>query len=109
MHKRHPPFVVLPLRAQLNKKNMKKAFKQLTSPEICRRELRHLTEEPHLAGTENSYKIAQYLYKKYQEYGLAAQIYEYEVYLPYPIEVRVEMTAPTHYLAVGKEEKLGVG
>ena len=32
------------------------------------------------------------------------QIYEYEVYLPYPIEVRVEMVAPRHYLAVGKEE-----
>ena len=85
-------------------KKYEKAFKQLTSPEICRQELRRLTEEPHLAGTENSYKIAQYLYNKYQEYGLEVQIYEYEVYLPYPIEVRVEMTAPTHYLAVGKEE-----
>ncbi len=85
-------------------KKYEEAFKQLTSPEICRQELRRLTEEPHLAGTENSYKIAQYLYNKYQEYGLDVQIYEYEVYLPYPIEVRVEMIAPTHYLAVGKEE-----
>ena len=85
-------------------KKYEKAFKQLTSPEICRRELRYLTEEPHLAGTENSYKIAQYLHKKYQEYGLDTQIYEYRVYLPYPIEVRVEMIAPTHYLAAGKEE-----
>ena len=85
-------------------KKYEEAFKRLTSAENCRRELRHLTEEPHLAGTENSYKIAQYLYNKYQEYGLDAHIYEYEVYLPYPIEVRVEMVAPTHYLAVGKEE-----
>ena len=85
-------------------KKYEEAFKQLTSPEICRQELRRLTEEPHLAGTENSYKIAQYLYNKYREYGLDAQIYEYEVYLPYPIEVRIEMTAPTHFLAVGQEE-----
>ena len=85
-------------------KKYEEAFKRLTSPETCRRELRYLTEEPHLAGTENSYKIAQYLHKKYQEYGLDAQIYEYTVYLPYPIEVRVEMIAPTHYLASGKEE-----
>lgn len=85
-------------------KKYEEAFKRLTSPEICRQELRRLTEEPHLAGTANSHKIAQYLYNKYQEYGLEAQIYEYEVYLPYPIEVRVEMIAPTHYLAVGKEE-----
>ena len=88
----------------ISQKKYEEAFKRLTSPEMCRRELRYLTEEPHLAGTENSYKIAQYLYNKYQEYGLDAQIYEYEVYLPYPIEVRVEMIAPTHYLAVGKEE-----
>ena len=85
-------------------KKYENAFKQLTSPEICRRELRYLTEEPHLAGTKNSYRIAQYLYNKYQEYGLDARIYEYEVYLPYPIEVRVEMITPTRYLAVGKED-----
>ena len=88
----------------ISQKKYEEAFKRLTSPEMCRRELRYLTEEPHLAGTENSYKIAQYLYNKYQEYGLDAQIYEYKVYLPYPIEVRVEMIVPTHYLAVGKEE-----
>ena len=85
-------------------KKYEEAFKQLTSPEICRQKLRRLTEEPHLAGTENSYKIAQYLYNRYQEYGLDAQIYEYEVYLPHPIEVRVEMIAPTHYAAAGKED-----
>ena len=90
--------------SSISQKKYEEAFKQLTSPEICRRELRHLTEEPHLAGTENSYRIAQYLYNKYQEYGLDAQIYEYEVYLPYPIEVRIEMIAPTRYLAIGKEE-----
>ena len=90
--------------SSISQKKYEEAFKQLTSPEICRRELRRLTEEPHLAGTENSYRIAQYLYNKYQEYGLDAKIYEYEVYLPYPIEVRVEMIAPTRYLAIGKEE-----
>ena len=99
----------LPLRgftavSSIEQKKYEEAFKQLTSPEMCRRELRRLTEEPHFAGTENSYKIAQYLYEKYQEYGLEAQVYEYEVYLPHPIEVRIEMVAPTHYQALGKEE-----
>ena len=88
----------------LEEKTYEEAFKRLTSPEMCRKELRRLTEEPHLAGTENSRKIAQYLYEKYQEYGLKAQIYEYEVYLPYPVEILVEMVSPTPYLANGKEE-----
>ncbi|MCZ6679244.1 MAG: folate hydrolase, partial [Candidatus Poribacteria bacterium] len=108
--------IVLPLFAQtperirgftaansIEQKNHEEALKRLTSPEMCRRELRRLTEEPHLAGTANSHQIAQYLYNKYQEYGLEAQIYEYTVYLPYPLEIQVEMVAPTYYQAIGKE------
>ena len=88
----------------IEQERYEEAFKRLPSPDRCRQALRYLTEEPHLAGTNNSYKIAQYLYQKYQEYGLEAQIFEYEVYLPHPIEVLVEMVAPTYYRAIGKEE-----
>jgi hypothetical protein len=85
-------------------KKYETAFKELASPEVCRRELRFLTEDPHPAGSPNSFKVAQYLFNKYQEYGLEAEIYEYKVYLPYPLEVCVEMAAPIRYEAIGKEE-----
>ncbi len=79
------------------------AFKELVSPEICRRRLRQLTEEPHLAGTENSRQVAEYIRDEFESYGLTVQIYEYQVYLPHPLEVSVEMVSPTEYQAIGKE------
>ena len=78
-------------------------FKELVSAERCRHKLRFLSEEPHLAGTENSRKIAEYLRTEFGNYGLQVQMYEYHVYLPHPLEVHVELVSPTQHLAVGKE------
>lgn len=80
------------------------AFKALVSPEMCKQKLRYLTEEPHLAGTENSRKVAEYLRAEFESYGLHVQLYEYRVYLPHPLEVKVEMVSPTRYQALAKEE-----
>ena len=79
------------------------AFQEQISAERARYKLRHLSEEPHLAGTENSRKIAEYLHDAFEDYGLKVQMYEYEVYLPYPLEVRVELVSPIEYVAFGKE------
>lgn len=79
------------------------AFQELISVERGRYKLRHLSEEPHLAGTENSRKVAKYLYDAFESYGLKVEMYEYKVYLPYPLEVRVELLSPTEYVAFGKE------
>ena len=78
-------------------------FKALVSAERCKHRLRHLTEEPHLAGTENSRKVAEYLRTEFESYGLRVQVYEYYVYLPHPVEVHVELVSPGEHLAVGKE------
>ena len=78
-------------------------FKGLVSAERCKHRLRHLTEEPHLAGTENSRKVAEYLRTEFESYGLRVQVYEYHVYLPHPLEVHVELVSPGEHLAVGKE------
>ena len=84
-------------------KQYETAFQNGISIERCRHKLRYLTEEPHLAGTENSRKVAEYLRDAFEDYGLKVQVYEYEVYLPYPLEVRVELVSPTEHLAFGKE------
>ena len=78
-------------------------FKERLSVERSRRKLRYLTEEPHLAGTENSRKVAEYLRSEFESYGLQVQVYEYQVYLPHPLEVHVELVSPTQHLAVSKE------
>ena len=78
-------------------------FKELVSAERCKHRLRHLTEEPHLAGTENSRKVSEYLRTEFESYGLRVEVYEYHVYLPHPLEVHVELVSPGEHLAVGKE------
>ena len=78
-------------------------FKERLSVERSRRKLRYLTEEPHLAGTENSRKVVEYIRAEFESYGLQVQVYEYHVYLPYPLEVHVELVSPTQHLAVSKE------
>lgn len=80
-----------------------KAFIDLVSIESCRKNLRRLTEEPHLAGTENSLKVANYLKDQYESYGLRVKIYEYHVYLPHPLEILVELVSPIEYVAANKE------
>lgn len=79
------------------------AFQEQVSAERGRYKLRRLSEEPHLAGTENSRKVAEYLHDAFGDYGLKVQMYEYQVYLPYPLEVRVELVSPTDYVAFGRE------
>jgi len=56
--------------------------------------LRILTAEPHIAGSPEDRKTAEYVARVYREAGLETEIVEYKVWLNYPAEVRVEITAP---------------
>jgi N-acetylated-alpha-linked acidic dipeptidase len=57
-------------------------------------DLLHLTTEPHMAGTEASHRVAQWLQEQYRSFGFDAEIVSYSVWLPHPREVRLEITAP---------------
>jgi N-acetylated-alpha-linked acidic dipeptidase len=56
--------------------------------------LRQLTAEPHMAGTEASHRVAQWLLAQYQSYGFDAAIESYSVYLPSPKERELELVEP---------------
>ncbi len=57
--------------------------------------LRILTQAPHMAGTPEDKATADYVAQKFREAGLETEIVEYKVWLNYPVEVAVDMTAPT--------------
>jgi len=75
--------------------------KFLAIPTAARAEsnLRHLTSAPHLAGTEASHRVAEWLRDRYRSFGFDADIVSYSVWLPMPREIRLEMIKP-------KREKL---
>ncbi|MGH9576422.1 MAG: M28 family peptidase, partial [Terriglobales bacterium] len=56
--------------------------------------LRILTAEPHIAGSPEDKKTAEYVAKVFREAGLEAEIVEYKVWLNYPVEISIEIEAP---------------
>ena len=70
-------------------------FRSVPSPESAREHLRRLTIQPHVAGTKEDYNTAVYVRDRFRDYGLNAEIKEYDVLLPYPKHPSVvELVAP---------------
>jgi len=70
-------------------------FARLPSASRLEATLRRLTEEPHLAGTDASRRVAEYLRDEYRAAGLEAELVPYRVTLSYPGETLLERTAPS--------------
>jgi N-acetylated-alpha-linked acidic dipeptidase len=71
--------------------------------ENLREYMRHITEEPHIAGLPGSKRVAEYVLGKFQSFGLNAWIEETEALMPLPTERYLELTAPESYVANLKE------
>jgi len=71
-------------------------------------DLRHLTSEPHIAGTEASHRIAEWLRDQYRSYGFDADIASYSVWLPQPREVKLELIAPQKKTLASPEQPFEV-
>jgi N-acetylated-alpha-linked acidic dipeptidase len=56
--------------------------------------LRILTSAPHVAGSPEDKKTADYVAQKFKEAGLQTEIVEYKVWMNRPAEVSVSVTAP---------------
>lgn len=66
---------------------------------------RHLTEEPHPAGSERNNALARFIADRWTAYGLdEVHLRRYDVLMPWPRDVRVEMVAPTRYVATLRED-----
>jgi N-acetylated-alpha-linked acidic dipeptidase len=70
--------------------------------------LRHLTSEPHMAGTEASHRVALWLRDQYRSFGFDAEIVTYSVWLPQPREITVELTKPRTQKLASPEEPVDV-
>jgi len=73
---------------------LEKAFQQVPTPERARLDLWALTAEPRVAGTPEDYRTARFVLAQFRAAGLEAQIVEYDVLLPMPREVRVDLVEP---------------
>jgi N-acetylated-alpha-linked acidic dipeptidase len=78
----------------------------IPDPVRLRSYMEHMSAEPHIAGTPQSRKVAEYALGLLKEWGLDARIEEFEALLPFPTVRLVEMTAPVRYRAKLEEPKL---
>lgn len=70
-------------------------FMRVPDPKLAEEHLRVLTKAPHMAGTQEDRATADYVAEKFREAGLDTEIVEYKVWMNYPQEISVDITAPS--------------
>src|SRR5687768_13459256 len=80
-------------------------FLRLPSASRIRQFHRYLTAEPHVAGSRRNRHLAEWQRQQWIAWGIEdVHIVTHDVLLPYPQEVRVEMTAPKPWQASLRED-----
>ncbi|MCU1302180.1 MAG: Glutamate carboxypeptidase [Candidatus Sulfotelmatobacter sp.] len=69
-------------------------FLSVPDPKLAEEHLRTLTQAPHMAGTPEDKATADYVAQKFRAAGLDTEIVEYKVWMNYPLEISVDITAP---------------
>ncbi|HWQ02884.1 MAG TPA: M28 family metallopeptidase, partial [Candidatus Nitrosotenuis sp.] len=85
---------------------LEEILQRIPSAESAENHLRFLTSEPHMAGTEGSRRVAEYIRDKFRSYGLDVELKTYRVWLPQPKEVSLELIAPERKNLGTQEEPL---
>ena len=70
-------------------------FLAVPDPKLAEAHLRELTKAPHMAGTIEDKATADYVAQKFRDAGLDTEIVEYKVWMNYPQEISVDLTAPS--------------
>ncbi len=103
-------FVALPLAAQTPLRGfsaenarrqtaLEERLKAVPQPERVREYMRTMSAEPHHTGSQAGREVARYVLRQFRSWGLNAQIEEFAGLMPTPLERRVELLAPEHYIA----------
>jgi N-acetylated-alpha-linked acidic dipeptidase len=69
-------------------------FLAVPDAKLAEEHLRILTQAPHMAGTVEDKATADYVAQKFRDAGLDTEIVEYKVWINYPEEITVDLTAP---------------
>jgi N-acetylated-alpha-linked acidic dipeptidase len=87
-----------------NERQLEGQLQIVPDPARAESDLRHLTAEPHMAGTEASHRVAEWLRDQYRSFGFDADIVAYSAWLPMPREVKLELTAPANKVLATPEQ-----
>jgi len=71
-----------------------KQFLAIPDPKRAEQHLKILTAAPHIAGSPEDHETAEYVARQFRAAGLDTRIVEYRVWMNYPAEISVDVTAP---------------
>lgn len=81
-------------------------FRAIPDPKNLRENMHILSSEPHHVGSPKDKANAEFILQKFHEFGLKAEIEEFQVLFPTPKERLVELLEPEKYIAQLKEPAL---
>ena len=87
---------------------LEQKLQAIPDPARAESDLRHLTSEPHMAGTEASHRNAEWLLEQYRSFGFDAEIVAYSAWLPQPREIQLDLIAPEKKQLASPEEFFAV-
>ncbi len=74
---------------------LEERFRAVPDAARLREYMRAMSAEPHVAGRPGSKVVADYALAQFRSFGLTAALEEYDAYMPWPTERRLEMVGPT--------------
>jgi N-acetylated-alpha-linked acidic dipeptidase len=85
-------------------RQLEQRFRKIPDAQHAEENLKRITSEPHMAGTDGSHRMAEWLRLQYESFGFEAKIVSYSVWLPQPTEIKLELVAPQRK-ALGTQEE----
>lgn len=70
------------------------ALMQAIQPSLMDELNREMSKEPHVAGSEAQGRVRDFILGRFQEWGLESRIDMYEIYMPWPTEVSLNLLTP---------------
>jgi N-acetylated-alpha-linked acidic dipeptidase len=89
-----PPSQVFGFRDFTKQYQLDQEFLAVPSAALAEEHLRILTAAPHIAGSPEDKKTADYVAHQFREAGLQTDIVQYKVWMNRPAEISVAVTAP---------------
>ncbi len=89
------PTAIFGFREPVPESAIEKRFLAVPEAALAEEHLRTLTKDPHMAGTPEDKAPADYVAGKFREAGLETEMVEYKVWINYPSEISLNLTAPS--------------
>lgn len=83
---------------------LERRARETPDPTRIRSYIRAMTAFPHVAGTPGSKRVAEWALARFREWGLDAELEQYEALIPLPLEQVLEIPGPTPWRARLREE-----